>query len=166
MALNSIVAPSCFLEYGTHFSSETLSTTKTSGTQENKKLEPVSSTSSRGARAAYHDQYPRDFGPRIAHTMSWSSDTSRRPIWQGGREMSSPRPYETYPFHPPALFTSYTINQFQYIYKNVVDISPMWCLHYVLKHWTFVISACALPERLFSRFRAILKWFCPLCGMY
>ena len=34
------------------------------------KLEPVSSTSRRGARAAYHDEYPRDFGPRIAYTVS------------------------------------------------------------------------------------------------
>ena len=38
--------------------------------EENKKLEPVSSTSRRGARAAYHDEYPRDFGPRIAYTVS------------------------------------------------------------------------------------------------
>ena len=35
-----------------------------------KKLEPVSSTSRRGATAAYHDEYPRDFGPRIAYTLS------------------------------------------------------------------------------------------------
>ena len=35
-----------------------------------KKLEPVSITSRRGARAAYHDKYPRDFGPRIAYTVS------------------------------------------------------------------------------------------------
>ena len=33
-------------------------------------LEPVSSTSRRGARAAYHDEYPRDFGPGIAYTVS------------------------------------------------------------------------------------------------
>ena len=78
-------------------------------------LEPVSSTSRRGARAAYHDEYPRDLGPRIAYTVSLASDTSRSPtlcrppIWQGGREMSAPRPYETYPFHQPALFTSYTM---------------------------------------------------------
>ena len=38
---------------------------ETTGTQE-KKLEPVSSTFRRGARAAYHDEYLRDFGPRIA----------------------------------------------------------------------------------------------------
>ena len=35
-----------------------------------KKLKSVSSTSRRGARAAYHDEYPRDFGPRIAYTLS------------------------------------------------------------------------------------------------
>ena len=35
-----------------------------------KEREPVSSTSRRGARAAYHDEYPRDFGPRIACTVS------------------------------------------------------------------------------------------------
>ena len=39
-------------------------------TKEDKKLEPVSSTSRRGARAAYHDDHPRDFGPRIAYTVS------------------------------------------------------------------------------------------------
>ena len=85
------------------------------GTQKTKqKPEPVSSTSRRGARAAYHDEYPRDFGPRIAYTVSLVSDTSRSPtlcrppIRQGGREMPAPRPYETYPFHPPALFLPHT----------------------------------------------------------
>ena len=59
------------------------------------------STSRRGARAAYHDEYPRDFGPRIAYTVSKVSDTSRPqilcrpPIRQGERDMSAPRPYET-----------------------------------------------------------------------
>ena len=32
-------------------------------------LEPISSTSRRGARAANHDEYPQDFGPRIAYTV-------------------------------------------------------------------------------------------------
>ena len=56
----------------------------------------------------------RDFGLRIAYTVSLVSDTSRPPtlcrppIWQGGREISAPRPYETNPFHQPALFTPYT----------------------------------------------------------
>ena len=66
------------------------------------------STSRRGARAAYHDEYPRDFGPQIAYTVSLVSDTSRPPIRQGEREMLAPRPYETSPFHPPALFTPNT----------------------------------------------------------
>ena len=33
-------------------------------------MEPVINTSRRGARAAYRDDYPRDFGPRIASTVS------------------------------------------------------------------------------------------------
>ena len=55
------------------------------------------------------------------------SDTSRPPtlcrptIRQGGREMSAPRPYETSPFHPPALFTPNTkINL--YIYTNLFQL--------------------------------------------
>ena len=90
-------------------------------TGQTKAEEPVSSTSRRGARAAYHDEYPRDFGPRIAYTVSLVSDTSRPPIWQGGREMSAPRPYETTPFHPPALFTPYTKINF-YIYTNLFQL--------------------------------------------
>ena len=84
--------------------------------QGNKRWEPVSSTSRRGARAAYHDEYPRDFGPRIAYTVSLVSDTSRPPIRQGRREMSAPRPYETFPFHPPALFTPYNYEQLLHLY--------------------------------------------------
>ena len=85
------------------------------------KLEPVSSTFRRGARAAYHDEYPRDFGPRIAYTVSLVSDTSRPPIRQRGRDMSAPRPYEPYPFHPSALFTPYTMINF-YIYTILVQL--------------------------------------------
>ena len=40
----------------------------------------------------------------------------------------------------------------------------MWFFQCVLKHCTIVICACALPERLISRFSAIWKSFCPLCG--
>ena len=91
-----------------------------------KKQEPVNSTSRRGARAAYHDEYPRDFGPRIAYTVSSVSDTCRPPIRQGGREMSAPRPYETYPFHQ--LCSVHILNnvQFLYILKIVPAISPIW----------------------------------------
>ena len=124
-------------------------------TKESKKLEPVSSTSRRGARAAYHDEYPRDFGPRIAYTVSKMSDTSRLPtlcrppIRQAGRqagrererEMSAPRPSKTYPFHPPALFTSYTKINFCTCTKLV--ISSMWYIRCGLKHCTFVIYACS-----------------------
>ena len=84
-------------------------------TSQRKNLEPVSSTSRRGARAAYYDEYPQDFGPRIAYTVSLVSDTSRPPTKQGGREMSAPRPFKTYPFHPPALFTpNNKINFYRY----------------------------------------------------
>ena len=80
--------------------------------QRKQKLEPVSSTD---RVLEYHEEYPRDFGQRIAYTVSLASDTSRPPtlcrppIWQGRREMSALRPYETYPFHQPALFTPYTV---------------------------------------------------------
>ena len=73
-------------------------------TKNQKNPEPVSSTSRRGARAAYHGEYPRDFGPWIAYTVRLVSDTNRPPtlcrppIWQGWREMKAPRPYVTYPF--------------------------------------------------------------------
>ena len=90
-------------------------------TRKTKKLEPVSSTSRRGARAAYHDEYPQDFGPRIAYTVSLVSDTCRPPIRQGGREMSAPRPYETDPFHQLALFTSYTKSNFS-IYTKLFQL--------------------------------------------
>ena len=49
------------------------------GHRNRKKPEPVSSTSRRGTRVEYHDEYPRDFGPRIAYTVSLVSDTSRSP---------------------------------------------------------------------------------------
>ena len=112
-----------------------------SGTQENRKLEPVSSTSRRGARAAYHDEYPRDFAPRIAYTVSKVSDTSRPPtlcrppIRQGGREMSAPKPYETYPFHLPALFTLYHQINFL-IYTKLFQIF-LPCGIYIVS-WNFV----------------------------
>jgi len=91
------------------------------GTRKTKKLELVSSTSRRGARAAYHDEYPRDFGPRIAYTVSLVSDTCRPPIRQGGREMSAPRPCETNPFHQLARFTSYTKSNFS-IYTKLFQL--------------------------------------------
>ena len=89
-------------------------------------MEPVSSTSRRGARAAYHDEYPQDFGPRIAYTVSSVSDTSRPPIWQGGREMSAPRPYETDPLRPPSSVLVLYWYHFLYICKRFPPISSIW----------------------------------------
>ena len=97
-----------------------------------KNLEPVSSTSRRGAKAAYHDECPRDFGPRISYTMSLVSDTTQSPTLcrplsrQGGREMSAPRPYETDPFHPHSSVHISGYNQFLYICNNVPVMSPIW----------------------------------------
>ena len=120
------------------------------------KREPVSSTPRRDAREAYHDEYPRDFGPRVAYTVS---------RYQGGKEMSALRPYKTAPFHPPALLAPYTKINF-YIHKPFSDIYSMWYLLCVLKHSTFVIYACAIARPLISRFSTILELFCPLCGSY
>ena len=121
-----------FLDYGKHCSSENLCMRKRKTRDKRRqKREPVSSTSRRGARAAYHDEYPRDFGPRIAYTVSSVSDTCRPPIRQGGREMSAPRPYETDPFHPPCSAHIPYYNQFLYIFKTVPVISSMWYLHCV-----------------------------------
>ena len=47
----------------------------TRGKEKQKVLEPVSSTSRRGARATYHDEYPRDFAPQIAFYVNSTSDT-------------------------------------------------------------------------------------------
>ena len=107
-------------------------------------MEPVSSTSRRVARAAYRDEYPRHFGSRIAYTVS------RPPKWQGGREMSAPRPYETYPFHQQSSVRVLYYDQFQYIYKTVPVTFSMWYLHCGLKHYTIVIYACALSNYLFQ----------------
>ena len=104
LAVSSIpFSATFFLDYGKLFSCEDLHTRKTkySELKTAKIIEPVRSTSRHGARAVYHDEYPWDFGLQIAHTQCelrfrYLSPT---PIRQGGREMSAPRPYETYPFH-------------------------------------------------------------------
>ena len=59
-----------FLDDNKRFDKLAHAQTKYLGYRKTQKLEPVSSTSRRGARAAYHDEYPRDFGPRIAYTVS------------------------------------------------------------------------------------------------
>ena len=122
-----------------------------------KKLELVNSTSRRGTRAAYHDEYPRDFGRRIAYTVSLVSDTSRPPIRQGRRDILAPRPFEIYSFHPPALFSDPFLDQLLYIYETVPFIVTMWFC-------TFVIYACALPTPFNPRFSTVLKSICPLWG--
>ena len=130
------------------------------GSQETKKREPVSSTSRRGAKAAYHDEYPRDFGPRIACTVSEVSDTSRPPIRQGGREMSAPRPYETYPFHPPALFTPYKKINF-YIYTKLLQLFlpyGVYALSWNIVHLSFTNALFQVQQNF--------KSFCPPCGTY
>ena len=55
-----------FLDYEENLSSEH----EMPKHKKTKILKPVSSTSRRGARAAYHDECPRDFGSRIAYTVS------------------------------------------------------------------------------------------------
>ena len=52
------------------------------------------------------------------------------------------------------------------LYKTVPVISSKWYLHYVLKHCTFVIYACALSEPLSSGFSALLKSFSVVSGMH
>ena len=100
------------------------------------KPEPVNSTSRRAARAAYHDEYPRDFGPRIAYTVSLASGTTRSPIWLGGREMSAPRPHETIPFinqlssHPTLWSKSLYIQNCSSYFFHVVFTLCLKTLHF------------------------------------
>ena len=79
--------------------------------------------------------------------------------------MSAPRPYETDPLHPQSSVHILHSDQILYIYKTIQVISSIWYLHCVLEYCRFVIYACALPEPLISRLRAILKWFFP-CMWY
>ena len=64
-------------------------------TQNNKIQEPTSSTSRRGARAAYHDVYPRDFGPWIACTVRYlpsSIQTEKFTVGRSQRRASKQPP--------------------------------------------------------------------------
>ena len=113
-----VVSVYFFLDYGKHFSKEYLRTRKPKA-RNAKKIEPVSSSSRRGARAAYRDEYPRDFGPWITYTVSSVSDTCQPLIRQGEREISAPRPYETYPFHPQSsALKLYCYEFFIYMQKS------------------------------------------------
>ena len=111
----SCLSPPFFiLPYGKHFSSENLRLRKRNTRDLGKTNIPeaVSSSPRRSARAPSDDDYPRDFGPRIAYAVGLVSDFSqpsalcRHSIRQWGREMSAPRPYKTNSFHPPALLSS------------------------------------------------------------
>ena len=93
--------------------------------KEKKKNTPVSTSFRCGARAAHHDEYTGDFCLRIAYRLTlWAElqipiSQSMTPCWppirqagrQAGREMSSLRPYETY---PDLLITT---NCFASVYK-------------------------------------------------
>ena len=107
--------------------------------------EPVSSTSRRGTRAAYHDEYRQDFGPRIAYTVSLVSGTCRQP----GRERHALRPYETDPFHPLALFMLYSK-----LYFHIFT----WLLHLFVPRGIYTVSCkivhlthAFLQQQLFRR---------------
>ena len=63
--------------------------------------------------------------------------------------MSAPRPFKTDPFHP--LGSICNIKRILYIYKNLPVISPMWDAQVCV----YDNCACALPETLKFRFRAI-----------
>ena len=63
--------------------------------------------------------------------------------------MSAPRPYETDPFHPPALFTFY----FTIIFNIYTEVSQFFLpygiyVHCALVRCTFVLYICALPKLL------------------
>ena len=79
--------------------------------------------------------------------------------------MSAPRPYDTYPLHQPALFTSYTMFNIP-LYTKLFQLFLPCGICIVLKHCIFVTYACASPEPVISRISAILRSFCRLCGTY
>ena len=81
-----VVSVYFFLDFGKHFSKEHLRTRKPN-TRNAKILQPVSNTSRRGARAAYRDEYSRDFGPPIAYRPI-SEVTSRHVISRSGGQAS------------------------------------------------------------------------------
>ena len=74
--------------------------------------------------------------------------------------MSAPRPFETYPFHPPALFTLYSDLNF-YIYAKFLQLFPPYGIYIV--SWYGVYSS--FTHALFQvTTYCILKSFCPLYG--
>ena len=74
---------------------------------------------------AYHDDYPRDLGPRIAYPVSQVSDTCRPPIRQGEIRRSLDHTRHI-PFIHKALFSSISITNFPHICKKISSIFFMW----------------------------------------
>ena len=121
-----------------------------------KTSEPVSSTSRRGARAAYYDEYLRYY------TVSLVSDTSRPPtlcrppIRHGGREAEKCRPLE----HMRQVPINHQLCSHPILRSicTYIQICSSYFFHVViaLRLLTFVICACALTEPHISRFSATL----------
>ena len=65
--------------------------------------------------------------------------------------MSTPRPFETDPFHPHG--SNYNIQQLIHTYENLPVISSMWDAQVC----TYDNCACALTETFKLRFGAIFK---------
>ena len=79
--------------------------------------------------------------------------------------MSAPRPYETFPLHPPALFTPYVKIKFS-MYSKMFQL--ILSCGICIVSWNiinFFIYACALLEPHSPRFSAMLKLCCPLRRM-
>ena len=96
--------------------------------------EPVFSTSRGGARSAYHDKYPRDFGPQIAYTESLALDTSRPRSCREGENCRPLGAMRQIPFIRPTLCRSHARFNF-YIY---IEKCSSYFLHMV---FTFCFDA-------------------------
>ena len=86
--------------------------------------EPVFSTSRGGARSAYHDKYPRDFGPQIAYTESSALDTSRPRSCREGDNCQSLGLMRQIPFIHPTLCRSHP--RFNFYPGDLVTYSEDW----------------------------------------
>ena len=75
--------------------------------------------------------------------------------------MSAPGPYETDPFHPPALFTLYDNFNFC-IYTVLFRVFLSCCTYCVLERYICHLRMRSFKIASVSRFRAILKSFCLL----
>ena len=103
------------------------------------------------------------------------SDTCRPPIRQGGRDMSAPRPFETYPFHPPSSVRTYTkINFYIYtkpcqlflpcgIYIVSWNIAYGWFTHAPFENHLFQGSA---PFWSYFNLASLLKVICTMIAPY